>query len=121
MGFGLLLRALSRHKAIVVVLILEFAVTLAILSNALSLAAARVRILQTPSGIQEAGLMIATPNAVGAVSSNLDSATYDGLRTLAASQPGVQTASEIGQAPLSGADRWMGIVSTDTGHDGPSD
>jgi hypothetical protein len=41
MEFGLLLRALSRHKAIVAVLVLEFAVTLAILSNALALATAR--------------------------------------------------------------------------------
>jgi putative ABC transport system permease protein len=112
MEFGLLLRALSRHKAIVAVLILEFAVTLAILSNALALATARVQILQTPSGIREAGLIIATPTAIGALSSNLDSATYDALRNLAANQPGVQSVSVIGQAPLSGADRWTGIIST---------
>ncbi|MEJ0008248.1 MAG: hypothetical protein WDM77_18275 [Steroidobacteraceae bacterium] len=80
MEFGLLLRALSRHKAIVAVLILEFAITLAILSNALSLATARVRILQTPSGIREAGLIIATPSTTGILSSKLDSAMYDALR-----------------------------------------
>jgi putative ABC transport system permease protein len=112
MEFGLLLRALSRHKAIVAVLILEFAVTLAILSNALSLAAARVQIIRTPSGMREAGLIIATPTAVGAVFSKLDSATYDALQSLAASQPGVQSVSVIGQAPLSGGDRWMGRIST---------
>jgi putative ABC transport system permease protein len=111
MEFTLSLRALRRHKAIVAVLILEFAVTLAILSNALSLATARVRILQTPSGIRETGLIIATPTAVGSVFSSLDSATYDALRNLAANQPGVQSVSVMSQAPLSGADRWMGSVS----------
>jgi putative ABC transport system permease protein len=118
MEFGLLLRALARHKAIVAVLILEFAVTLAILSNALALATARVQILQTPSGIREAGLIIATPTAIGALASNLDSATYDALRNLAANQPGVQSVSVIGQAPLSGADRWTGIISTVPGKTG---
>ncbi len=118
MEFGLLLRALSRHKAIVAVLILEFAVTLAILSNALSLATTRVQVLKTPSGIRETGLIIATPNAVGAISSSLDAATYDALRNLAANQPGVQSVSVIGQAPLSGADRWSGIVSTAPGTTG---
>jgi putative ABC transport system permease protein len=112
MEFGLLVRALRRHKAIVAVLILEFAVTLAILSNALALAAARVQILQTPSGIREAGLVIATPTAIGVMSSNLDSATYDALRNLAANQPSVQSVSMIGEAPLSGADRWSGVIST---------
>jgi putative ABC transport system permease protein len=119
MEFGLLLRALSRHKVIAAVLILEFAVTLAIVSNALALATARVRILHTPSGVREAGLIIASPTAVGARSSNLDSPTYDALRNLAANQPGVQSVSMIGQAPLSGADRWTGLVSTvpiRTGH-----
>ncbi len=118
MEFGLLLRALSRHKAIAAVLILEFAVTLAILSNAVSLATARVRILETPSGIREAGLIIATPSAIGAVFSNLDGATYDALRNLAANQPGVQSVSVIGQAPLSGADRWSGGISTVPGKAG---
>jgi putative ABC transport system permease protein len=115
MEFGLLLRALSRHKVIVAVLILEFAVTLAILSNALSLASARVKALQTPSGIREAGLVIATPANVGAISASLDGATYDALRTLAAGQPGVQSVSMIGQAPLTGGDRWLGDVSTEPG------
>ncbi len=118
MEFGLLLRALSRHKVIAAVLILEFAVTLAILSNALALAAARVRILQTPSGVREAGLIIATPAAAGAMSSNLDGPTYDALRNLAGNQPGVQSVSMIGQAPLSGADRWTGIISTLPGRTG---
>ncbi|HEV2703416.1 MAG TPA: hypothetical protein VGV09_17445, partial [Steroidobacteraceae bacterium] len=118
MEFGLLVRALSRHKVIVAVLILEFAVTLAILSNSLSLATARVQTLQTPSGLREAGLIIATPAAVGALSSNLDSATYDALRILAANQPGVRSVSVISQAPLSSADRWSGFVSTTPGTTG---
>lgn len=116
--FGLLLRALSRHKAIVAVLILEFAVTLAIMSNALALAAVRVQILHTPSGIRESGLVIATPATIGALSSSLDGATYDALRNLAAGQSGVQAVSVISQAPLSGADRWTGIVSTEPGTTG---
>jgi putative ABC transport system permease protein len=116
--FGLLLRALRRHKAIVVVLILEFAVTLAIMSNALALAGVRAQILHTPSGIRERGLIIATPAAIGALSSSLDSAAYDALRSLAAGQPGVQAVSVISQAPLSGADRWTGIVATEPGATG---
>jgi hypothetical protein len=68
MEFGLLWRALSRHKAIVAVMVLEFAVTLAILSNALALASARVAVLQTPSGIRESGLIIAAPMGIGPVS-----------------------------------------------------
>lgn len=118
MEFGLLLRALSRHKAIVAVLILEFAVTLAILSNALSLAASRVQILHTPSGIREAGLILAQPTSVGSLSSNLDGAAYEALRTLAANQPGVQAVSVISQAPLTDADRWSGAVSTVPGRTG---
>ena len=118
MELGLLFRALARHKAIVAVLILEFAVTLAILSNALSLATARVRVLQTPSGAQESGLIIATPMTVGATSSNLDGATYEALRLLVVGQPGVRSVSMIGQAPLSGADRWSGIVAMGSGRAG---
>jgi putative ABC transport system permease protein len=118
--FGLLLRALSRHKAIVAVLILEFAVTLAILSNALSLASARVKAIQTPSGLREAGLLIASPRNVGAITSSLDGGTYDAVRTLAAGQPGVQSVSVIGQAPLSSGDRWLGQVSTEPGFKGHS-
>ncbi|HTV78098.1 MAG TPA: ABC transporter permease [Steroidobacteraceae bacterium] len=112
MELGLLFRALIRHKAIVAVLILEFAVTLAILSNALALAAARVQVLKTPSGVREPGLIIATPSATGPLSANLDAAVYDDLRALAANQPGVRSVSMIGYAPLSGGDRWTGIVST---------
>jgi putative ABC transport system permease protein len=120
MEFGLMLRALSRHKTIVTVLILEFAVTLAILSNALALATARVQVLQTPSGIREARLIIATPTTIGSIWSNLDGATYDALRNLASSQPGVQSVSMIGEAPLSGAERMSGRMSTVPGTTGPS-
>ncbi len=115
MEFRPLMSALSRHKAIVAVLVVEFAVTLAILSNALSLATARVRILQTPSGIREAGFIVASPSAVGALSSTLDRATYEALGNLVRTQPGVQSVSLIGQAPLTGVDRWSGAVSTEPG------
>ena len=118
MEFGLLLRALSRHKAIVAVLILEFAVTLAILSNALALAASRFKTLQTPSGIRESGLIIATPTGVGAIYMNLDGSTYDALRNLVANQPGVQSVSVIDQIPLSGTDRFRGSISAVPGPNG---
>ena len=120
MEIGLLLRALSRHKTIVAVLILEFAVTLAILSNALALATARVQVLRTPSGIREGGLIIATPSAIGSVWSNIDGATYDALRNLALNQPGVRSVSMIGQAPLSGTERMSGRISAVPGTTGPS-
>ena len=115
MQFPLVLKALQRHKTTVAILLLEFAITFALLSNASILVWQRFAALRTVSGVQEKGLLVAT---VTATSSGSQESITDKLAVAKAAVEGLATvreASVVSQTPFSGMDSLLGRVSRGPG------
>lgn len=92
-----ILSTLSRHKTAAALIVLEIALSCAILCNALFLIAQRVERLNHPSGIDEAHLLIARASGIGPTT-NADSRTREDLAALRAI-PGVTEAIVTNQQP----------------------
>ena len=115
MQLPIILKALRRHKITVAILLLEFAITFALLSNAGILVWQRFSALRTISGVQEQGLLVAkvtatTPGAALPTADKLSSVTGAIGRIR-----GVRAVSIMSQTPFSGVDSLQGRVSRTPG------
>lgn len=120
MQLSIILKALQRHKITVAILLLEFAVTFALLSNASILVWQRFAALRTISGVQEQGLLVAsvtavTPGAAAPIADKLSSATAAIERIR-----GVRAVSAMSQTPFSGVDSLLGRVARTSGAGAPA-
>jgi putative ABC transport system permease protein len=120
MQLPVILKALQRHKITVATLLLEFAVTFALLSNASILVWQRFSALRTISGVQEQGLMVAnviaaTPGAAPPTADKLKSASAAIERIR-----GVRAVSVMSQTPFSGIESVLGRVSRTSGVGSPA-
>jgi putative ABC transport system permease protein len=120
MQLPVILKALQRHKITVAILLLEFAITFALLSNASILVWQRFSALRTISGVQEQGLLVAsvtavTPGATPPTADKLNSAAaaIEGIR-------GVRAVSVMSQTPFSGVDSLLGRVAGTPGIGSPA-
>ncbi len=101
-----MIAALRKHKAGVVLIALQIALTLAIVCNAVFIIGQRVARVNRPTGLQENNLMLVTQQWVGAPSGDdagsvdkLDSLLQTDLATLRG-LPGVQSVAPINSLPL---------------------
>jgi putative ABC transport system permease protein len=120
MQLPVILKALRRHKITVAILLLEIAITFALLSNASILVWQRFSALRTISGVQEQGLMVAN---VIAVTPGAASPTADKLNSASAAIErirGVRAVSVMSQTPFSGTDSVLGRISRTPGVGSPA-
>ena len=112
-----ILAALRKHKAGVVLIALQIALTLAIVCNAIFIIGQRIDRVNRPTGLDESNLFLVTQQWVGAPSAD----TPDGVAKLDAMQkedlaalrnlPGVASVTPINSLPLLNSS-WNGAVST---------
>ncbi|MFN3311207.1 MAG: ABC transporter permease, partial [Thermomonas sp.] len=93
-----ILSTLARHKTAAALIVLEIALTCAILCNALFLVAQRLDVLNMPSGIDERHLLMAQVNGIGTQTDG-DARTQEDLAALRAI-PGVTAAVIVNQVPF---------------------
>ncbi len=112
-----LLAALRRHKAGVVLIALQIALTLAIVCNAVFIIGSRIERIQRPTGLNENDLFMVTQRWVGAPTGD-DQATTDKLDSLLQADlatlrnlPDVQSVTTINSLPLANS-MWSGGAST---------
>jgi putative ABC transport system permease protein len=113
-----ILAALRRHKAGVVLIALQIALTLAIVCNAIFIIGQRIDRVKRPTGIDEANLFVVSQQWVGTPAADntgafeaIDSlvrADLDTLRRL----PGVQSVAPVNSVPLLGSSHINGITLT---------
>ncbi|MDO5611557.1 MAG: ABC transporter permease [Pseudomonadota bacterium] len=105
--FRPILSTLSRHKSAVAILLLEVALTCAILCNALYLVHRRVEAISIPSGMDEAHLLHISLTGIG----QQDDAMAQTRADLAALRglPGVANASMVSQVPLTNSSWNSGV------------
>ncbi|HST27088.1 MAG TPA: ABC transporter permease [Rudaea sp.] len=115
-----LLAALRRHKAGVVLIALQIALTLAIVCNAVFIIGSRIERIQRPSGLNESDLFMVSQHWVGAPTGD-DQATTDKLDSLLLADlatlrnlPQVQSVTPINSLPLANS-TWSGGASTKPG------
>ena len=109
MAFHPIIRALRRHKAGVLLIVLQIALTLAIVCNAIFIIAQRIERMERPTGVQEAGLIrisqtwLDAPNGDGAAAVEaLDALQRTDLATLRR-LPDVLDVAACDSMPLQGA------------------
>ncbi|RDS83026.1 peptide ABC transporter permease [Dyella monticola] len=119
-----ILAALRKHKAGVVLIALQIALTLAIVCNAVFIIYSRVEKVNRPTGIDESNLLLITQQWVGAPSMDtpagvqqLDSMLRQDLDTLRR-MPDVMSVSSITSLPLLNSS-WVGGVSLTPGAQTP--
>ncbi len=112
-----MLAALRRHKAGVVLIALQIALTLAIVCNAIFIIGSRIERIQRPSGLNESDLFMVSQHWVGAptgddqaTTEKLDSLLLADLATLR-NLPDVQLVTPINSLPLANS-TWSGGAST---------
>lgn len=112
-----LLAALRRHKAGVVLIALQIALTLAIVCNAVFIIGSRIERVNRPTGLDESNLFMVSQGWVGAPTGD-DQATTDKLDSLLQTDlatlrnlPDVQSVTPINSLPLAGSS-WSGGAST---------
>lgn len=112
-----MLTALRRHKAGVVLIAMQIALTLAIVCNAIFIIGQRVDRIQRPTGLDESNLFFVSQQFVGAPSGDdtasidqLDTLQLDDLNTLR-NLPDVASVTPINSLPLANSS-WDGGVST---------
>ncbi len=107
--FRPILSTLSRHKSAVAILLMEVALTCAILCNALYLVHRRVEAIGVQSGVDEAHLLHISLTGIGQQDDAMAQTRADlaALRAL----PGVANASMVSQVPLTNSS-WNSNVST---------
>ncbi len=93
-----ILSTLTRHKSAVFILVLEVALTCAILCNAVNLVRLRINAINSPLGIDEASLSQLRISGIGTDANALALSRTDkeGIRAI----PGVESVSLINQTPL---------------------
>ncbi|MDO1528240.1 ABC transporter permease [Fulvimonas sp. R45] len=112
-----MIAALRKHKAGVVLIALQIALTLAIVCNAIFIIGQRIDRVNRPTGLDESNLFLVTQQWVGAPSAD----TADGVAKLDAMQkedlaalrnlPSVASVAPINSLPLLNS-TWAGSVST---------
>lgn len=110
--FGPMVKGLRRHKMTVCILLLQFAVIFALLSNATVLVLQRFKSISTPSGVNESNLFVATSMPLPGRN---PPSNADILKTAAgavAQVRGVSCVSAMSQTPFSGADSLLGRISS---------
>lgn len=93
-----ILSTLARHKTAAALIVLEIALTCAILCNALFLVMQRLETMHMPSGIDEDRLLMAQVNGIG-TQTDADARTQEDLAALRAI-PGVTDAVIVNQVPF---------------------
>lgn len=113
-----MLRALRRHKAGVLLIVLQIALTLAIVCNALFIVGQRVERLERPTGVKEAGLIRISQTWLNAPTSD-DEAAVEKLDALQRADlatlrqvSGVLDVAASDSMPLQGA-VWSGAIHLD--------
>ena len=111
-----MIAALRRHKAGVVLIALQIALTLAIVCNAIFIIGSRIERVNRPTGLDESNLFLVTQQWVGAPSAD----TADGVEKLDVMQredlaalrnlPGVEAVAPTNSLPLLNSS-WTGSVS----------
>ncbi|MBS0226632.1 MAG: ABC transporter permease [Proteobacteria bacterium] len=93
-----ILSTLTRHKSAVFILMLEVALTCAILCNAINLVRLRVNSINSPLGIDESALSVLEVSGIGddANALALTRTDKESIRAI----PGVESVSVISQTPL---------------------
>jgi len=112
-----MIAALRKHKAGVVLIALQIALTLAIVCNAIFIIGQRIDRVNRPTGLDEGNLFLATQQWVGAPSADtpdgvarLDAMLKEDLAALR-NLPGVASVAPINSVPLLNSS-WNGSVST---------
>ncbi|KRE88601.1 peptide ABC transporter permease [Frateuria sp. Soil773] len=115
-----MIAALRKHKAGVVLIALQIALTLAIVCNAIFIIGQRVERVGRPTGLDEGNLFVVSQQWVGAPSADtpdgvakLDAMLKEDLATLR-SLPGVASAAPINSLSLLNS-TWAGALSTKPG------
>ncbi|HTV85033.1 MAG TPA: FtsX-like permease family protein [Dyella sp.] len=103
-----ILRALKRHKAGTVLIVLQIALTLAIVCNALFIINERVARMSRPTGMDESNLLVIQNHWVGASAQIIPTLTKADLLTLRR-LPGVEDATQINAYPLGNKSTTEGI------------
>lgn len=106
--------ALRKHKAGVVLIVLQIALTLAIVCNATFIIGARIERMARPTGLDEENLILVTQQWVGLDASTdnmekLDAMQREDLATLRA-LPDVASVTPISSLPLLDSAAWNGAV-----------
>jgi putative ABC transport system permease protein len=119
-----ILAALRKHKAGVVLIALQIALTLAIVCNAVFIIYSRVEKVNRPTGINESNLLLITQQWVGTPSADdaagvqqLDSLLRQDLDTLRR-MPDVESVAPINSIPLLNSS-WTGGIALKPGSDIP--
>jgi putative ABC transport system permease protein len=112
-----LLAALRRHKAGVVLIALQIALTLAIVCNAIFIIGSRIERIHRPTGLDESNLFMVSQSWVGAPTGD-DQASTDKLDSLLQADlatlrnlPDVESVTPINSLPLASS-TWSGGAST---------
>lgn len=102
-----ILAALRRHKLTTVLLALQVALTCTVVSNAVFMIVQRVKLVTTPSGVDERALSLVTADdlQVGPNPLSLHQTDVAALRRL----PGVKSAAIVDYVPFSGVQNSLGI------------
>ncbi len=108
MEVGLILRALWRHKTGALLIALQMALTLAVLVNAAIMLQDHRRLMQRPSGLDEANTFYLN-SAVFQTNAASKAAVQRDLALLRQT-PGVQAATQINAIPLSGNGAWWSVA-----------
>lgn len=105
-----ILSTLRRHKTACVLIVLEIALSCAIICNAVFLISGRVERMQRPTGMADDELVVLRYTGIG----RDDNAQAETLRDLAALRalPGVKAATRINQIPFGGSSWNGGITMT---------
>jgi putative ABC transport system permease protein len=120
MQLPIILKALQRHKITVAILLLEFAVTFALLSNASILVWQRFSALRTISGVQEQGLLVANVTAVTPGAGLPTADKLSGATAAIERIRGVRAVSVMSQTPFSGLDSVLGRIARTPGAGSPA-
>jgi putative ABC transport system permease protein len=120
MQLPVILKALQRHKITVAILLLEFAVTFALLSNASILVWQRFSALRTISGVQEHGLLVANVTAVTPGAGLPTADKLSGATAAIERIRGVRALSVMSQTPFSGLDSVLGRIARTPGAGSPA-
>lgn len=110
MELALIVRALWRSKSWALLIVLQIALTLAVLVNAATMLQDRSQLLSRPSGLDEANTFY-LKSAVFQADTTSRAAVQRDLALLRQT-PGVQAATQINAIPLSGNGAWWSVATS---------
>lgn len=119
-----MISALRRHKASVILIVLQVALTLAIVCNAIFIIGARAERIARPTGLDESDLFLITQQWVGIAASpdtmeRLDAMQREDLAVLR-NLPEVASATPINSLPLLNSAAWNGGIGLEPNLPDPS-